>query len=58
MPTRVWPTQMVIAPRSGQPIVFCSETMKSNNDKPMMISGITSGAVIMPLNNGRPKNFL
>src|SRR5574343_901397 len=51
----VWPTQMVKKPRSvGTPINCCSEMNSSSMDRPVMTSGITIGAVIMPANSVLP----
>ena len=48
---------MIVAkPRCpGQPINCCRLTNNSNNDKPVMTSGMTSGAVIIPENTVRPR---
>ena len=47
----VWAIQMVVMPRpSGQPRSCAMETNSSNRDSPVMTSGITSGAVIIPAN--------
>src|SRR5574343_803278 len=51
----VWPTQMVKKPRSeGTPISCCSEMNSSSIDRPVITSGITIGAVIMPANRVLP----
>jgi hypothetical protein len=41
---------MVIMPRSGKPIARCTDTSISSSDRPTTTSGITSGALTMPLN--------
>ena len=52
----VWAIQMVITPRSiGQPISCAMATNNSSKDRPVITSGITSGAVTMPPNNVRPR---
>ncbi len=53
----VWAIVIVIAPRaSGQPITACILTNNSSKDRPVITSGITSGATIMPVNRVRPAN--
>ena len=50
---------MVVAPReAGQPMRFAIEMNRNSSDRPVMISGITSGAVIMPLSSMRPRSRL
>ena len=52
-----WAMVMVVIPRpSGQPMNCSSETNSSSSDSPVMTSGMTSGAVIMPPNSVRPRN--
>ena len=47
---------MVLAPREeGQPVSSWRLTKNNNRDKPVMTSGITSGAAISPVNNVRPR---
>ena len=52
---------MVSMPRSGKPtpnqasVARCSDTSISSSDRPMMTSGMTSGAATMPANMVRPK---
>src|SRR5690554_1131408 len=51
--------QIVAIPRStGQPINCAICTNSSNSDKPVITSGITSGAVIMLDSSVRPRIFL
>ncbi|MNN95556.1 hypothetical protein D3C81_2143820 [compost metagenome] len=46
---------MVTMPRScGQPIICAMATNSSNSDRPVITSGITSGAVTRPPNRVRP----
>ena len=53
----MWAMAMVVAPRSpGQPIRSCKLTNNSNSDSPVMTSGITRGAAIMPVNRVLPRN--
>ena len=48
---------IVVAPRdTGQPMRFAMEMNRNSSDRPVMISGITSGAVIMPLSRIRPRS--
>ncbi|MCY1371012.1 hypothetical protein D9M69_581380 [compost metagenome] len=54
MPSSVWPRMMVSWPRCGQPKKFCAPTAKSSSDRPMITSGITSGALTMPEKMVRP----
>ena len=42
----------------GQPIKFCRLTNRSNNDKPVITSGITRGEAIIPVKSIRPLNCL
>ncbi|MNY57176.1 hypothetical protein D3C86_1933440 [compost metagenome] len=52
----VWAIQMVSRPRSaGQPISWAMATNSSSSDRPVITSGITSGAVTMPPNTVRPR---
>ncbi|SVJ76247.1 Uncharacterised protein [Klebsiella pneumoniae] len=47
---------MVTIPRScGQPISCAMATNNSSSDRPVITSGITSGAVTMPPNSVRPR---
>ncbi|MCY1536170.1 hypothetical protein D9M68_716130 [compost metagenome] len=47
---------MVTMPRSwGQPISCAMATKSSSSDRPVITSGITSGAVTMPPNSVRPR---
>ena len=53
----MWAKGTVVAPRlEGQPNTFCSVTNINNNDKPVMIEGITRGAATNPENSNRPRN--
>src|SRR5471032_2635587 len=55
----VWAIQMGTRPRSwGQPIICAMATNSSNSDRPVITSGITSGAVTRPPNSVRPLNWL
>jgi len=54
MPSSKWPSQMVSAPRSGKPNQRCIDTNINSSDNPMITSGITKGALTMPLNKVRP----
>jgi hypothetical protein len=45
---------MVTRPRSGKPNIFCTDTSISSSDRPIITSGITSGALTMPVNSVRP----
>ena len=48
---------MVVTPRPrGQPTASSSATNSSSSDRPVITSGITSGAEVMPLNSTRPRN--
>ena len=50
---------MVTMPRScGQPIICAMATNSSNSDRPVITSGITSGAVTKPPNSVRPLKWL
>src|SRR5579863_6433484 len=40
----------------GQPITCSRATNSSSSDKPVMTSGITRGAVVMPASTARPRN--
>ncbi|MNJ76369.1 hypothetical protein D3C77_736370 [compost metagenome] len=52
----VWAIQMVTMPRSaGQPINWAMATNSSSSDRPVITSGMTSGAVTMPPNSVRPR---
>ena len=55
MPTSMWPSQMVVRPRSGTPNRRCIDTSISSSDRPTITSGITSGALIMPEKRVRPR---
>ena len=61
MPSSRWPSQIVSMPRSGKPtpnaasVARCSETSISSSDRPMITSGMTSGAATMPANSVLPK---
>ena len=45
----MWAIVMVVAPRFiGQPIRLAIEMNRNSSDSPVMISGMTSGAVTMP----------
>ncbi len=49
---------MVVTPRPcGQPNSCSSATNNTSNDRPVITSGITSGAVVMPENKVRPLNL-
>ncbi len=48
---------MVVMPRpDGQPISCSSVTNSSSSDRPVITSGMTSGAVVMPESSVRPRN--
>ena len=48
---------MVATPRpAGQPVSCSSATNSSSNDRPVITSGITSGAVVMVESMARPRN--
>ena len=47
---------MVSTPRSGKPRDRSTDTSISSKDSPTMTSGITSGALTMPVNKVRPVN--
>ena len=48
---------IVVMPRpAGQPISCSSVTNSSSSDRPVITSGITSGAVVMPDSSVRPRN--
>ena len=48
---------IVVASRvAGQPIHSAIDMNRKRSDRPVMISGITSGAVIMPASSSRPRN--
>ena len=49
---------MVVKPRCGQPSTCSIETNSSSCVMPVMISGITSGALTMPVSSSRPRNTL
>ena len=50
---------MVTMPRSaGQPTICAIATNSSSNDRPVITSGITSGAVTRPENMVRPRKRL
>ena len=52
----MWAMVMVVMPRfAGQPINSFKVMNSSSSDSPVMTSGITSGAEIMPLNSVRPR---
>ena len=52
----MWAIVIVVAPRFiGQPIRFAIEMKRNRSDRPVMISGITSGAVTMPESRSRPR---
>ena len=56
MPNVVWAMTMVSMPRpAGQPIGCSSATNSSSSDRPVITSGITSGAVTRPANSVRPR---
>src|ERR1700730_18672702 len=48
---------MVVKPRCGQPMTCSIETNKSSCVMPVMISGMTSGALTMPVSSSRPRNL-
>ncbi len=53
----VWAIQMVAMPRcAGQPISCAIATNNSSSDRPVITSGMTSGAVTSPPNSVRPRN--
>ncbi len=53
----MWAIVIVVAPRFiGQPIRFAIEMNRNSSERPVMISGITSGAVIMPDSSSRPRS--
>ena len=48
----MWAIVIVVAPRvAGQPIQSAIEMNRNRSERPVMISGITSGAVIMPVSS-------
>ncbi len=48
---------IVVTPRpSGQPNSPSITTNSSSKDRPVMTSGMTSGAVVRPCSNVRPRN--
>src|ERR1700680_3998984 len=49
---------MVVKPRCGQPNRFNIETNSRSCVMPVMISGITSGALTIPVSSSRPGNIL
>ncbi|CAJ6271202.1 Uncharacterised protein [Burkholderia pseudomallei] len=51
-----WPIQIVTIPRPfGQPAICSSATNSSNSEMPWITSGITSGALIMPVYSVKPR---
>ena len=52
-----WAIQIVSIPLpSGQPIACSMDTKMSNRESPVITSGMTSGAVIVPANVKCPRN--
>src|SRR5579863_9419034 len=47
---------MVVKPRCGQPMTCSIETNSSSWVMPVMISGMTSGALTIPVSSSRPRN--
>ena len=49
---------MVVTPRpAGQPMSCSKATNSSNNDNPVITSGITKGAVVIAFKVNRPRNW-
>ena len=52
----MWAMVMVVTPRPrGPPIKSSSATNSNSNDRPVITSGITSGAEVIPLNRILPR---
>ena len=52
----MWASVMVTAPTPfGQPISCCMATNSSSSDSPVMTSGMTIGAVVIPASSMRPR---
>ena len=52
----MWAIVIVVKPRpDGQPMAASMATKSSSRDRPVMTSGMTRGAVTMPVNRVRPR---